>query len=319
MLTSQIQPVSSSQSITVSDGYDLDGNLTALTDGNGNTTYSRYNSLGLPGTVTEPSTAAYSSAADTQTTDVYDADGDLVTQDQPGGVQVNAAYDAMGDLTSQSGTGATAATATRTFTYDAAGRELTARTSAAGTQGSPEYQPATSETFTYDDRGLLLSSSGSAGTSSHTYNAAGQMLTGTDAAGTSTYTYDSAGRLATDADAASSTTGAYSYNDLNQVSSISYGTGNDTQSFGYDNLHRLTSDTLTDSAGATVASIGYGYDADADVTSIATSDLAGTGGSTGTVTNAYAYDEADRLTSWTATRPAAPPPYRPTGTTTTAT
>ncbi|HEY1734571.1 MAG TPA: RHS repeat-associated core domain-containing protein, partial [Acidimicrobiales bacterium] len=58
---------------------------------------------------------------------------------------------------------------------------------------------------------------------------------------------------------------------------------------------------LTDSAGATVASIGYGYDANNDVTSVTTSGLAGSGGGTGSVTNAYAYDEADRLTSWTAT------------------
>ena len=300
-LTSQVQPVSASQSITVSHGYDLDGNQTAQTDGNGHTTYTTYNSLGLPATTTEPSTAAYSSAADTQTTDIYDADGDLVAQDQPGGVQISDAYDAMGDLTSQSGVGATAATATRTFTYDAAGRVLTADTSAAGTQGSPGYEPATSETFQYDDRGLLLSASGSAGASAYTYNGAGQMATDTDAAGTSTYTYNSAGQLAADADAASGTAGTYSYNDLEQVTSISHGSGNDTQSFGYDDLHRLTSDSLTDSAGTTVAAIDYGYNANNDVTSVTTSGLTGTGGSTGSVTNAYAYDEADRLTSWTAT------------------
>ena len=285
----------------MSHGYDLDGNQTAQTDGNGHTTYTTYNSLGLPATTTEPSTAAYSSAADTQTTDIYDADGDLVAQDQPGGVQISDAYDAMGDLTSQSGVGATAATATRTFTYDAAGRVLTADTSAAGTQGSPGYQPATSETFQYDDRGLLLSASGSAGASAYTYNGAGQMATDTDAAGTSTYTYNSAGQLAADADAASGTAGTYSYNDLEQVTSISHGSGNDTQSFGYDDLHRLTSDSLTDSAGTTVAAIDYGYNANDDVTSVTTSGLTGTGGSTGSVTNAYAYDEADRLTSWTAT------------------
>jgi RHS repeat-associated protein len=301
MLTSEVQPVSSTQSITTSYGYDLDGNETAFTDGNGNTTYATYNSLGLPQTITEPSTTAYSSAADTQTTDIYDADGDLVTQDQPGGVQINDTYDDMGDLTSQTGSGATAATATRTFTYDTAGRVLTADTSAAGTEGSSGYQPATDETFTYDDRGLLLSATGSAGTDSYTYNGAGQMLTDTDAAGTSTYTYNSAGQLATDTDAASGTTGTYSYNDLDQVSSISYGTDNDTQSFGYDDLHRLTSDTLTDNAGATVASIDYGYDADNDVTSLTTTGLTGTSGSTGTVTNTYTYDEANRLTSWTAT------------------
>jgi RHS repeat-associated protein len=300
MVTSQTQPVSPGDSITVSYGYDLDGDLTALTGGNGNTTYTAYNSLGLPQTVTEPATAAYSSAADSTTTGIYDADGDLVTQDLPGGVQINSSYDAMGDLISQSGTGASAPTATRTFTYDAAGRLLTAATGAAGAQGTPGYQPATKESFGYDDRGLLLSASGSAGTSAFTYNASGQLASATDAAGTSTYTYDSAGRLATDADAASGTTGTYSYNSLDQVTQISYGAGNDTQSFGYDSLHRLTSDTVSTAGGAQVAAIGYGYNANDDVTSMTTSGLATPGGGTGTVTNTYGYDEADRLTSWTA-------------------
>jgi RHS repeat-associated protein len=301
LLTAQTQPVSASQSITVSYGYDLDGNRTALTDGNGNTAYTTYNSRGLPATTTEPSTATYDTAATSTTTDIYDADGDLVTQDLPGGVQVNDTYDAMGDVTGQSGSGATAATANRTFTYDAAGRVLTAATSAEGTQGSPGYQPSTSESFQYDDRGLLLSASGSAGTDVFTYNPSGQLASSADAAGTSTYTYDSAGRLATDADAASGTTGTYSYNNLDQVTQISYGSGNDTQSFGYDSLHRLASDTLATASGAQVASIGYGYNANDDVTSMTTSGLSTTGGGTGTVTNTYSYDEADRLTSWTAT------------------
>jgi RHS repeat-associated protein len=301
MLTSQTQPVSATQSITVGYGYDLDGNRTALTDGNGNTTYTTYNSLGLPETTTEPSTAQWSGAADSQTTDIYDGNGDLVTEDLPGGVQVDDSYNAMGDLTSQSGSGASAATATRTFSYDASGRLLAAATSAAGTQGAPGYQPATSESFAYDDRGLLLSASGSAGTSTFTYNGSGQPTSVTDAAGTSTYTYNNAGLLATDTDAASATTGTYSYNSLDQVTQISYGAGNDTQAFGYDDLHRLTSDTADTASGAQVAAIDYGYDADNDVTSMTTSGLATTGGGSGTVTNTYGYDESDRLTSWTAT------------------
>jgi RHS repeat-associated protein len=300
MLTSQTQPVSASKSITVSYGYDLDGNRTALTDGNGNTTSTTYNPLGLAETTTEPSTAHYSSPADSQTTDIYDADGDLVTQDLPGGVQLNDTYDAMGDLTSQSGSGSTAPTATRTFSYDADGQMLTAATSAVGTQGTFGYQPATSEAFSYDDRGLLLSASGSAGTTTDTYNASGQLASATDAAGTSTYTYNSGGLLATDADAASGKTGTYSYNDLDQVTSISYGSGKDTQSFGYDNLNRLSSDTITTAAGAQVASISYGYNNDDDLTSMTTSGL-DTSSGTGTVTSTYTYDEANRLTSWTAT------------------
>jgi RHS repeat-associated protein len=301
MLTSQAQPVSASQSITVSYGYDLDGHRTALTDGNGNTTYTTYNSLGLPETTTEPPTASHGSTADSQTTAIYDGNGNLVTQDLPGGVQISNTYNATGDLTGQSGTGATAPTAPRTFTYDAAGRMLTAATSATGTQGSFGYQPATSETFSYDDRGLLLSASGSAGTTVFTYNPSGQLASATDAAGKSAYSYDNAGRLATDADAASGTTGTYSYNTLDQVTQISYGSGNDTQSFGYDGLHRLASDTLTTTSGAQVASIGYGYNANNDITSVTTSGLATSGGTTGTVTSTYGYDQADRLTSWTST------------------
>ncbi len=297
LMTSQTQSVSATKSITVSFGYDLNGDQTALTGGNGNTTYTTYNSLGLPQQVTDPPTAAFS---DSTTTDSYDADGDLVTQQEPGGIQISNAYDANGDLTGQSGSGASAPTAPRTFTYDADGRILTAATAAAGTAGSFGYQPPTSESFSYDDRGLLLAAAGSAGTSSFTYNGNGQQASVTDAAGTSAYTYDSAGRLATDADAASGVTGTYSYNSLDQVTQVAYGAGNDTQSFGYDNLHRLNSDVVTTAAGAQVSSIGYGYDADSDVTSMTTTGLVTPSG-TGTVTNSYGYDEAAGCTSWTAT------------------
>ena len=49
--------------------------------------------------------------------------------------------------------------------------------------------------FTYDDRGLLLSTTGPSGDSSFAYTADGQMASRTDAAGTTTYSYDTAGRL----------------------------------------------------------------------------------------------------------------------------
>ena len=52
---------------------------------------------------------------------MYDAAGNVVTQDLPGGVAVSNSYDVMGNLTGQTGSGASAATAARTFGYDAAG------------------------------------------------------------------------------------------------------------------------------------------------------------------------------------------------------
>jgi RHS repeat-associated protein len=104
--------------------------------------------------------------------------------------------------------------------------------------------------------------------------------------------FPAAGRLAALSDPATGTTAAYSYNSLSQVTGISYGTGADSRSFGYDSLHRLTSDTLTSPSGATVASVSYGYDADGQITSLDTAGLAGAS------SNGYAYDRAGRLASW---------------------
>ncbi len=97
---------------------------------------------------------------------------------------------------------------------------------------------------------ILVSSPGS----SYGYNGDGQVASVADAAGTTSYTYDGAG-LATLADPASGTTARYSYNPDSQVSQISCGSGRDTQAFGYDGQHRLTSDTLKTSSGTTVASV----------------------------------------------------------------
>ena len=66
-----------------------------------------------------------------------------------------------------------------------------------------------------------------------------------DAAGTTSYTYDGGGRLATLADPLIGTTATYSYNSDSLVSGISYGTGKDSRSLGYDGMRRLTTDTLT--------------------------------------------------------------------------
>ena len=150
---------------------------------------------------------------------------------------------------------------------------------------------ATSESFTYNDRGEVLTASGSGGSTAYGYNGDGQVTSVADAAGTTSYTYDD-DRLSTLTDPASGTTATYSYNDNSQVTGISYGPGNDSQSFGYDSLHRLTSDTLQTSGGTTVASVSYGYDADSQITSQTTSGLAGAS------SNTYTYDEAGRVTSW---------------------
>lgn len=285
-LSTETQPVTAAATISTSFGYDSAGNRTRYTDGNGGRWITTYNTWNQPESLIEPSTATYNTASTSTFTTVYDADGHPVSQTAPGGVNVATTYDADGNVTGQTGTGAEAATAARSFTFDKGDRMLNASTTAAG----PEN--ATSESFTYDDRSLILSASGSAGASSFGYTGDGLMSYRADASGTSTYGYDTADRLSTVNDAASGDTLTYSYNNLDQVSQIGYGTGNDTRSFGYDSLHRLTSDTVKTAGGANVASITYGWDADNSIVSKATTGF-GTSAS-----NTYTYDEANRLTNW---------------------
>ena len=289
-LTSETQPVTSSSGIVTSFGYDAAGHQTRYTDGNGSNWLTTYNSWDLPQTQVEPATSQYSSAADSTTTVAYNGNGKPVSVAEPGGVSLTYSYDSMDDLTGQTGSGATAPTATRSFTYDTAGNMLTAATTS--TAGSGQPSNVTSESFTYDDRGLLLSASGSAGSTAYTWNGDGQQAAVRDAAGTASYTYDSAGRLHTMADPASGSTLTYSYNPMSQVSQVAYGgTGADVQSFGYNSLHELTSDTLA-AGSTTVASVSYGYDLDGHITSKATAGFAGAS------SNTYSYDQAGRLTSW---------------------
>jgi RHS repeat-associated protein len=168
-----------------------------------------------------------------------------------------------------------------------------AATTAAGTSGAAGFQASTSESFTYNDRGGLLTAAGSAGSSSFGYNTDGLMTSRTDAAGTSAYGYDTADRLSTMTDAATGVQQGISYNTLNQVSKVQYGTSGNVRTFGYDDSHRLAGDTLKSNANAVIASITYGYDLNGNVTSKTTAGFAGAS------VNTYGYDLSNRVTSWT--------------------
>ncbi|MEV8097778.1 LamG-like jellyroll fold domain-containing protein [Kitasatospora sp. NPDC085879] len=291
MLTSESQPVTAGTSITTTFGYDALGHRTRFTDGRGNAWKYTFNSWGMPESVIAPNTATYTAAADSTTTYVYDQLGRTSQVNLPGGVTQTMGYDLLGRLTSQSGAGSEAATATRNFTYDAVGQVKTAATTEVGTVGQAGYQAATSESFGYDDRGDLLTATGSAGSSSFAYGKDGLMSSRTDAAGTTGYTYDNAGRLATLSDPATGNTLTYTYNALSQPATVNYGASGQDRTFTYNSRHQLTGDTLKKGA-TTLASVGYGYDADGNLTSKNTTGVAGASN------NTYTYDLANRLTSW---------------------
>jgi YD repeat-containing protein len=220
MLTAGVQPVTSSSGITTSFGYDPAGNLSRYTDGNGSNWYYTYNSWGQEESKVEPATTVYSSPADSTYTWAYDLDGRPATETEPGGVSVTDGYNNMSELTGQSGSGASAATADRTFGYDQNGNLTSAATSNTSTTSASN---ATSESFTYDDRGDELTASGSAGTTSYAYNGDGLVSSVDDAAGTTGYTYNDDDELGSVDDAATGTTSTYTYNSDSQLKEINYG------------------------------------------------------------------------------------------------
>ncbi len=278
--TSLIEPVSATESITTRFGYDATGARTRLTDGRGNVTWTGYNSLGLPETVTEPATTAHPNAADRTWTHIYDAAGNPTADLQPGGVRIDRTFDHLDRLTHETGAGGDAASAERTFGYDLAGRTTTAG----------------DLTIDYNDRGLPLKiSRNGVQESAYAYDALGNASQRIDAAGTATFTYDNANRLATATDPVTSRTLTYGYDAASRLKTITATSGQaGSQSFDYDDLNRLKSQTLKNGSGTQLATITYGWDNDDNLHTKTTTGTAGAG------TNSYGYDHAGRLTSWTA-------------------
>ena len=153
--------MTSSAGITTSFGYDPAGNQTAYIDGNGNLWGTTYNSWNLPQTQVEPSTSTYSTPANSTTTIAYNGDREQTAVTEPGGVTQTYTYDSLGDLKSESGSGRRRRDRDPDLQLRQRRRHAHRRHSSTAASGQPSN--ATSETFTYDDRGLLTDATGSAG------------------------------------------------------------------------------------------------------------------------------------------------------------
>ena len=283
--TTQTEPVSATASITTKFGYDANGNETAYTDGNGNTTYYTYNPWNLQQTVSRPATA--SDPSDNATTTSYTADGQVAEAQLPGGVTQSYTYDALDDVTTETGSGAGAVTVCRDFQYDL-DQNVVAAGCATGTGAGWEYP-------TWNALGENLGNTGQAGASSFSYTPDGQLASRTDTSGTSTFTYDTDGRQKTDTEALTGLSIGYSYNQLSQPKTVTYGSGGNVRTFTYTPQHLTQSDTLATSGGTAIGSVGYSYDLSGQLTGETTTGLTGAG------TQAFSYDYAGRLTSWTST------------------
>ncbi|MEV4366764.1 RHS repeat-associated core domain-containing protein [Nonomuraea sp. NPDC049637] len=272
------EPVSATETITSSFGYNAAGAITRSTDGRGNSTYTTYNGLGLVESMIEPATAAHPDLADRTWTNVYDAAGNAVSSLEPGGVRIDRTFDELNRLVKQTGSGAEVSTETKNFGYDLVGR----------------ITSADELGFVFNDRGLLLKTTGAGGDiSAYGYDADNRLVQRVDATGTASFAWDNADRLSQTIDPVSGTTISYGYDKGDRLTSMTYGASGARRAYGYDDLNRLIKDDLTTSAAASMVSITYGYDVDDNMTSKKVSGTAGAG------TNTYEYDWANRLTSWT--------------------
>ncbi|HEX6235791.1 MAG TPA: DNRLRE domain-containing protein [Acidimicrobiales bacterium] len=279
-LTERTTAVAPGQAISETWGYDELGNATRYTDGRGNTTWQTYNSMGLPEDAIEPAAGPHTALGDRRWRTVYDPAGRPTAQQAPGGVLVTSRYDELGRLVEQAGAGAQAATATRTFTYDPAGRLLSA---SSGTG---------SQTFNYDDRGLLLSSDGAAGASSFAYDGDGRKTSRIDSSGATSISYDNRG-LPEIMTSSLSGTASFDFDESGRLTGLGFGDGT-SRSYTYDDWGRLDTDRLM--TGTTeLYGVDYGYDLDGNVTS---KEVSGVDVPAGGL-NQYSYDWASRLTAWT--------------------
>jgi RHS repeat-associated protein/uncharacterized repeat protein (TIGR01451 family) len=256
--TSRTLPLGINETYT----YDAAGNMTSKTDFNGRTTSYQYDTM---------------NRLTVKTADTFFSTG-ACAGGRCGAPQITYNYNAIGRRVSMlDASGATS------YTYDARDHLLTKATAAAGTL-----------IYTYDAAGnmLTLSSSNVGGASmTYTYDALNRLGSATDGSGSTSYAYDAVGNLSgfTYPNGVKTT---YSYNTLNRLTQMqsTCGTGASgcgtsgtaisrytytlgaagnrlsvaelggrTVNYAYDDIYRLTSETISSSSSQNGA-ISYQYD-----------------------------------------------------------
>jgi uncharacterized repeat protein (TIGR02543 family) len=292
--------------------YNALGNVISRADANGNVTTYTYDNLNRTATVTDPN--------GNTTTNAYDAAGNLTTVTNALGETTTythdalnrqvAVTDALGNTTQTiyNSLGQVSSTIDANgvvtyFVYDALGRQAAvvlnykptfqpdAETNvryeyeynAAGNRILVREPKGSVTTFTYDALNRVTGKTDPLGnTWSYTYDLAGNQVSMTDGKGqTTNYVYDDAGQLTTIDYPAPEADISFTYNLNGQRITMTDGLG--TTTWNYDALNRLVS--VQDAQNA---SIGYGYDAAGNRTSLTYPNNA---------TVSYQYDDANQLTA----------------------
>ena len=226
-------------------GYDAVGNQTLVTDTLAHVTFTEYDALNRPVTVTTNYVdSVYDPARPDQdlwTVTLYDEVGNAVQVTDHASRFTRYEYDALSRLI----TTTDALSGTTVNAYDAAGKRV-AVTDAEGRVTRYEY----------DALGRVVTATDAlSGTTIAEYDALGRRIRTQDAGGRITrYEYDAAGRLVTTTNALSGTTAVH-YDPLGRRTQVTDAESRTTH-YGYDALGRTVA--MTDAIGAVTR---YGYDA----------------------------------------------------------
>jgi RHS repeat-associated protein len=235
------------------------------------------------GIIIEPSTIQHPDLEDRRWVIGYDAGGLPVSESQPGGVEIVRVFDNLGRMTTETGLDS-GISASRVFDFDLAGRLTTV-----------SHPSGDNLVYTYDERGLMLTSSGPAGASSFEYDGLGRMISRDDpSAAGYVFTWTGRSELEQLYDPITGVTFDYVWTAASQLDQVIYGTTGLERDYEWDDRGLLESDRLETTAGVGVASISYEYDSDGNVrteyVSLPSNPQSGT--------HTYLYDDAGRLTSW---------------------
>jgi RHS repeat-associated protein len=253
----QTLPAAPGGQIVTRYAYDLQGNLTSVTDPNGNVTTYTFDDFGRMRRQVSPVSGT--------TTYGYDFAGNVLTTVDANGATITRAYDALNRITSSASTRG-AATETVAWGYDDA---------SAGNFGVGRLatlaDPTGSTAYRYERRGLLRSEAktiaGGAYTTTYAYDANGNRSTLTYPTGLAArYTFDFADRpLSLMAGATTIVSGA-TYLPFGPLTGLTFGNGT-TRTVQFDPRYRPLENKLTGPAG-TIAQYTYAEDNVGNITQI---------------------------------------------------
>jgi RHS repeat-associated protein len=254
--------------------YDVQGNLTSVTDPNGNVTQYLYDDFGQ--------LLRQQSPVSGETLYSYDSASDLLSTTDARGATTSRSYDALGRVSSSVATvgGQSESVA---WTYDAGALGVGRLSSMTDVTGSTAY--------TYERRGLLAreqkSINGITYTSGFGYDPDGNRSRINYPSGRVVdYTFDYADRPLTAVAGSTSIVNGASYLPFGPAVQTTFGNGT-TRQASYDNRYRVLTNALIGPTG-TIASYTYGYDNAGNITSI--HDAVDP-----TYNRDFAYDDLNRL------------------------